>query len=163
MIEACHSVECAGWLQLRLVFWPHDSAKEHLAEMAIFLAEPHRFVQFIAYNEANKPVGLFEAALRSDYVNGTNSSPVAFLESVFVLPEERRQGVAHALVGAVESWARDQGCTEFASDASTENLESYKFHRSLGFEETERVVYFKKILAPSQTALADPCAFNGRT
>ncbi|WP_405045763.1 aminoglycoside 6'-N-acetyltransferase [Pseudomonas aeruginosa] len=148
MIEACHSVECPGWLQLRLAFWPHDSAEEHLAEMATIVAEPDRFAQFVAYNEANKPVGLVEAALRSDYVNGTNSTPVAFLEGVFVLPEERRRGIAHALVGAVESWARDRGCTEFASDASTENLESHKFHHSLGFEETERVVYFKKVLAP---------------
>jgi aminoglycoside 6'-N-acetyltransferase I len=148
MIEACHTIECSGWLELRLVFWPHDSAEEHLAEMATFVAEPDRFAQFIAYDEANKPVGFVEAALRSDYVNGTNLSPVAFLEGVFVLPEERRRGIAHALVGAVESWARDRVCTEFASDASTENPESHRFHHSLGFEETERVVFFKKVLGP---------------
>nr|WP_085334908.1 aminoglycoside N-acetyltransferase AAC(6')-Id [Klebsiella pneumoniae] len=148
MIEACHSVECPGWLQLRFLLWPQDSADEHLAEMAIFVAEPNRFAQFIAYDEANKPLGFVEAALRSDYVNGTNSSPVAFLEGVYVLPEARRRGIAHALVGAVEIWARNRACTEFASDASTDNPESHRFHQSLGFKETERVVYFRKMLAP---------------
>jgi aminoglycoside 6'-N-acetyltransferase I len=148
MIAACSSIECPGWLDLRLALWPHDSAKEHLAEMAAFVAEPNRFAQFVAYNETSKPVGFIEAALRSDYVNGTTSSPVAFLEGVFVLPEQRRRGIARALASAVEAWARDQGCTEFASDASTENLESHKLHCSLGFVETERVVYFKKVLAP---------------
>ena len=147
MIAACRSVESPGWLALRLALWPDSSAEEHLAEMAACLAEPHRFAQFIAYNETSKPVGLAEAALRSDYVNGTSSSPVAFLEGIFVPPEERRRGVARALVRAVESWARDRGCTEFASDASIDNLQSHQLHASLGFVETERVVYFKKVLA----------------
>lgn len=147
MIAACRSVECPGWLALRLALWPDSSAEEHLAEMAACLAEPHRFAQFIAYNETSKPVGLAEAALRSDYVNGTSSSPVAFLEGIFVPPEERRRGVARALVRAVETWARDRGCTEFASDASIDNLQSHQLHASLGFVETERVVYFKKVLA----------------
>ena len=147
MIAACRSVECAGWLDLRQGLWPDSSAQEHLAEMAALLAEPHRFAQFIAYNETSTPVGLVEAALRSDYVNGTTSSPVAFLEGIFVVPEERRCGVARALVGAVETWARDRGCTEFASDASVDNLQSHQLHDALGFVETERVVYFKKVLA----------------
>ncbi len=147
MIAACLSVECPGWLALRLALWPDSSAEEHLAEMAALLAEPQRFAQFIAYNETSKPVGLAEAALRSDYVNGTSSSPVAFLEGIFVPPEERRRGVARALVRAVETWARDRGCTEFASDASIDNLQSHQLHASLGFVETERVVYFKKVLA----------------
>lgn len=147
MIAACRSVECPGWLALRLALWPDSSAEEHLAEMAALLAEPQRFAQFIAYNETSKPVGLAEAALRSDYVNGTSSSPVAFLEGIFVPPEERRRGVARALVRAVETWARDRGCTEFASDASIDNLQSHQLHASLGFVETERVVYFKKVLA----------------
>ena len=56
-------------------------------------------------------------------------------------------GVAAALIRAVEDWGRQKGCTEFASDALLTNLNSHTMHRALGFEETERVVYFRRKLA----------------
>jgi aminoglycoside 6'-N-acetyltransferase I len=46
----------------------------------------------------------------------------------------------------VENWAREGGFTELGSDCGLENLPSQDFHRALGFEETERVVYFRKEL-----------------
>jgi len=100
----------------------------------------------IAGHLAGKPVGLAEAAMRTDYVNGTAASPVAFLEGIYVLPDARRQGVAAALVDAVCRWARECGCRELASDALLENERSHAVHRALGFEETERVVFFRKPL-----------------
>jgi aminoglycoside 6'-N-acetyltransferase I len=148
MIEPCTSVEQPGWLPLREALWPHCSDAEHLAEMAEFLAQPERFVQFVAYTEAHQPIGFVEASLRSDYVNGTSSSPVAFLEGLYVAPTHRCRGVARRLVAAVSEWATMRGCHEFASDAALDNELSHRVHRSLGFVETERVVYFRKALAP---------------
>jgi len=145
MIKACASVEQPGWLELRQVLWPHDTREQHLAEMAAFLDEPQRFAQFVAYS-AGQPVGFVEAAVRSDYVNGTRSSPVAFLEGIYVLPEARRRRVAASLVLAVAEWARSVGCVEFASDAALDNVVSHAVHRALGFAETERVVFFRKEL-----------------
>ena len=68
------------------------------------------------------------------------------MEGIYVDPQIRRQGVARALVDAVEEWGRKIGCREFASDALLENTSSHSMHRGLGFEETERVVYFRKQL-----------------
>jgi aminoglycoside 6'-N-acetyltransferase I len=34
-----------------------------------------------------------------------------------------------------------------ASDALLENTDSHAMHRALGFEEAERVVYFRKLLS----------------
>jgi aminoglycoside 6'-N-acetyltransferase I len=113
--------------------------------MTAQLANPRRFAAFVAYSDAN-PAGLAEAALRSDYVNGTHSSPVAFLEGIYVHPDARRRGVAAKLVEAVGRWARECGCSELASDALLENEASHALHRALGFEETERVVFFRKPL-----------------
>jgi aminoglycoside 6'-N-acetyltransferase I len=115
--------------------------------MAEHVASPQRFADFVAYSPAGEPAGLAEAALRRDYVNGTASTPVAFLEAIYVRPEARRQGIAASLVGAVERWARGCGCRELASDALLENHVSHAVHRALGFEETERVVFFRKKLA----------------
>jgi aminoglycoside 6'-N-acetyltransferase I len=98
----------------------------------------------LAKTDSGKAVGFAEAALRVDYVNGTDSSPVAFLEGLYVAPGSRRAGVARALVAAVEQWARREGCSELASDCLLENIDAHEVHRALGFGETERVVYFRK-------------------
>jgi aminoglycoside 6'-N-acetyltransferase I len=115
--------------------------------MGEFLARPESFVQFVAYAESHEPVGLVEASLRNGYVNGTESSPLAFLEGLYVTPTHRRRGVARRLVAAVAEWAVSRGCREFASDAALQNELSHAVHRSLGFVETERVVYFRKALS----------------
>lgn len=146
MIRECTSPEQPGWLELRLVLWPHDDRAAHLVEMARFCAEPGRFGQFIAYSKQGETRGLIEVALRTDYVNGTQSSPVAFLEAIYVVPEVRRRGVARSLVRTAEQWALSRGCTEFASDAFIENHSSHAMHRAFGFQETERVVFFRKLL-----------------
>jgi aminoglycoside 6'-N-acetyltransferase I len=84
--------------------------------------------------------------VRADYVNGTNSSPVAFLEGLYVVPEARRKGIAASLVSAVSQWAHSVGCRELASDALLENETSHAVHRALGFQETERVIFFRRTL-----------------
>jgi len=147
VIEPCRSVQTPGWLALRLALWPQDREQEHLAEMASFLSEPQGFAQYVAYTESGRPVGFVEIALRHDYVNGTSTSPVAFLEGIYVAADSRRQGIARSLIKVAESWARGQGCSEFASDASIDNVVSHKMHRALGFEESQRVVYFRKSLS----------------
>ena len=145
-IKPCTSVEQAGWLQLRMALWPADRA-DHLQEMQELCAQAGRYAQFLAYSALGEPQGLVEVALRSDYVNGTESSPVGFLEGLYVAPAFRKQGIAAMLVKTAEQWAREQGCTEMASDALLDNTASQAMHRALGFVETERVVYFRKPLS----------------
>lgn len=45
-----------------------------------------------------------------------------------------------------ESWARERGFSELASDTEIENEISLSVHRSCGFSETERLVKLKKPL-----------------
>lgn len=135
-----------AWLHLRQQLWPHCTEAQHRTEMEEFLAAPSRFAQFICFDERGKPRGFAEASIRSDYVNGTARSPVAFLEGIFVEPESRQAGIARELVDAVSAWARRQGVTELASDANLANSLSHTVHRALGFEETERVIFFRKPL-----------------
>ena len=145
-IERCGSLDQPGWLDLRLALWADASADEHRGHMAILLAQPERFLQLMVYDEARQPVGFIEGSLRSDYVNGTESSPVGFVEGIYVVPPWRRQGIARQLFAAIGDWARARGCRELASDALIDNEASQRAHRALGFRETERVVYFTKLL-----------------
>ena len=145
-IERCSSLEQPGWLDLRLALWTDATADEHRGYMAIALAQPERFLQLMMYDGNRQPVGFIEGSIRMDYVNGTESSPVGFVEGVFVVPAWRRRGVARQLYAAIADWARARGCRELASDALIDNEASQRAHRALGFRETERVVYFTKEL-----------------
>jgi aminoglycoside 6'-N-acetyltransferase I len=138
--------QMTGWRQMRQALWPEMTEVENLHETEAMMTATSRFFVRIALNTQDNPTGFVEATLWTDYVNGCATSPVAFLEGIYVEPEVRRQGIARALVGAVEEWGRKMDCREFASDALLENSDSHAMHRALGFEETERVVYFRKDL-----------------
>ena len=144
-VEPLTSLPNEAWLTLRTELWPHCSEAEHLEEMSAFIGEPDRYVQFIAYDD-RKAVGLVEAAVRHDYVNGAETSPIVFLEGIYVMPQARRRGIARQLVAQVAHWARAGGLRELASDARLENTLSHAMHEALGFEETERLVFFRMLL-----------------
>jgi aminoglycoside 6'-N-acetyltransferase I len=110
----------------------------------------------LALTSAGAAVGFVEASKRSDYVNGTASSPVAFLEGLYVAPAARRRGVARALVEAVVAWALGQGLTELASDSLIDNVAAHEAHRRLGFQETERVVCFLRSLGRTDGGVPAP-------
>jgi aminoglycoside 6'-N-acetyltransferase I len=145
-IERCSSLDQPGWLDFRLALWPDATADDHRGYMAISLAQPERFLQLMMYDPQHQPIGFIEGSIRGDYVNGTETSPVGFVEGVYVAPAWRRMGVARQLFAAIGDWARARGCRELASDALLENETSQRAHRALGFKETERVVYFAKKL-----------------
>ena len=98
---------------------------------------------FLAWQDA-RPVGFAQCQLRHDYVEGTESSPVGYLEGIFIAESHRRQGVAKSLLAACEGWARERGCREFASDCQLDNVQSLQFHLNVGFKEANRIICFTK-------------------
>jgi aminoglycoside 6'-N-acetyltransferase I len=146
LIRSAAPGDLDGWATLRAALWPEDTIGEHRVELADALASEGDFAAFIAEASDHLIVGFVEASLRHDYVNGCETSPVAFVEGLYVRPEFRKSGVGLALCDAVADWGRRRGCSELASDALADNLESQAFHQAIGFEETERVVYFRKPL-----------------
>ena len=58
----------------------------------------------------------------------------------------RRRGYAAQLLSACESWAKEKGCREFASECELTNTGSLNFHLSLGFQEANRIICFTKKL-----------------
>ncbi|KKB12685.1 aminoglycoside 6'-acetyltransferase [Devosia geojensis] len=143
---AC-AADDADWLAMRNALWPRSRDDEHRADIEAYDETARSPICLIARDEAGVALGFAEAALRHDYVNGCKTSPVAFLEGIYVRPQARGRGVARKLVVEVEAWALGLGCTEFASDAALDNVESHAMHKALGFTETQRVVYFRKLLS----------------
>lgn len=100
-------------------------------------------VCFIKYVD-HKEVGFAQCQLRNDYVEGTDTSPVGYLEGIFVEKEYRHKGYAKELLAKCEQWAKEKHCTEFASDCEIDNDISFAFHLSMGFEEANRIICFRK-------------------
>ncbi len=146
-IDRCSPEDFGAWLPLRLQLWPDQTGDENRAE-ALAVMESEDSAGFIAKADDGDALGFAEVALRYDHVNGCGRPPVAFLEGIYVVPDRRGEGIALALVKAVESWAAVKGVTELASDVLLGNEPSQAMHEALGFNETERVVYYRKPLLP---------------
>lgn len=121
-----------------------SDAAELTPELASAMASDQQAV-FLAWAE-DVPAGFAQCSLRHDYVEGTSSSPVGYLEGIYVSPTHRRQGIAAALSAHCQAWARAKGCSEFASDCPLDNTDSAAFHLALGFTEANRIVCFTRRL-----------------
>ena len=138
--------------ELAVLMWTEHTVEGLTAEFAeilqadgaVFLAEGTGDETETAAEP--RAIGFAQCQLRHDYVEGTETSPVGYLEGIFVREEYRRQGLAKQLLAACERWAEEQGCTEFASDCELTNTASQEFHKKLGFAEANRVVCFVKPL-----------------
>lgn len=130
--------------ELACRLWPDNTVDEMCSEMGENLSKPDAAI-FLAYAE-KVPIGFAQCQLRHDYVEGTDSSPVGYLEGIYVTESYRHHGIAKRLLHACEAWAKEQGCTEFASDCELDNTQSLQFHLNVGFEEANRIICFTKKL-----------------
>lgn len=135
----------AEWLRLRQGLFEDSTEAEHKQEMAEILAEVDGCVLVAERPSSSHLAGYLQVGTRK-YAEGCTTSPVAYLEEWFVDADVRRQGVGRLLIAAAEAWARQNGCTELASDATLDNEISLASHLALGFTEVERQINFIKKL-----------------
>ncbi len=131
-----------AWGALRHALWPHEAAAALTAELDGLV--PGELWGAGAF-DGDRLAGFAEAAERARG-DGCDTAPLAWLEGVYVLPPYRRRGLGRRLVGAVEEWAHGRGFAELGSDAELGNMVSRLSHARWGFEETERVVMFRRVL-----------------
>ncbi|MEK4424242.1 aminoglycoside 6'-N-acetyltransferase [Solibacillus sp. FSL K6-1523] len=130
--------------ELAVALWPDNDMAELAEEMKTIIMQSDAMIM-LAYNE-RKAIGFAQCQIRNDYVEGTSTSPVGYLEGVYVKDAFRKQGLARKLIVACEQWAKGQGCSEFASDCELHNEESLAMHIRLGFIEANRIICFTKQL-----------------
>ncbi|MGL5415982.1 MAG: aminoglycoside 6'-N-acetyltransferase [Clostridium sp.] len=129
---------------LALLLWPHSSLKSHEKTFEKILTSDKDAV-FIYFIDKS-PIGFAHVSLRYDYVEGTKTSPVGYLEGIFIKDTYRNNGFAKELLLVSQNWTKSKGCLEFASDCELDNLDSFKFHLKLGFSEANKIICFKKNL-----------------
>ena len=144
MIKKAEINEARELASLAMQLWSNHDLEDLETEFRE-LARNKEAACFIEYVD-DKPIAFAQCQLRHDYVEGTASSPVGYLEGIFVAEGYRKQGFATELLSECEKWAKGKGCTEFASDCELDHADSLRVHMALGFEEANRIVCFRKEL-----------------
>ena len=144
MIREAKNEDLAALAGLAASLWPHHAPDELAREFSGMLTDGD--VRFFLQCEGDVPVGFAQCQLRNDYVEGCGTSPVGYLEGIYVANEYRHRGYASELLRACEKWSKSNGCREFASDCELNNTASHGFHMNTGFEEANRIICFKKRL-----------------
>lgn len=96
-------------------------------------------------------VGFIEVSLRN-VVDGCLGGPVGYIEGIYLVPSWRGLGLGPGMIEAVSEWFRSQGCRDMATDAELENSEAQEFWSDLGFEETWRIVQYRRSLGEPEAA-----------
>jgi aminoglycoside 6'-N-acetyltransferase I len=136
--------------KMRALLWAEASIEEHRKELEAVL----RFRMYgtlpmtilVAQDESEALTGFIEVGLRSHADGCDPAHPVGFVEGWFVHEASRKQGIGSALMRSAESWARNQGCREMASDTWIDDETSLHSHQALGFEVVDRCIHFRKAL-----------------
>lgn len=129
---------------LAVLLWNSSSVHELINEFSEIISKGTAQI-FLKY-ENEIPVGFAQCQLRHDYVEGTETTPVGYLEGVFVKDTYRKKGYAKELLAECERWAKAKGCVEFASDCEIDNVDSFQFHKAMKFTEANRIICFTKKL-----------------
>jgi aminoglycoside 6'-N-acetyltransferase I len=130
----------AVWLAKRVALWPTEDHAE-LAREIVGLASREDFAAFGAMLGNGRCIGFIEVGERA-YAEGCTSSPVGYVEGLWVDEDVRLHGIARGLMETAADWSRSRGYTEMASDTTLDNTASQEMHARLGFTETERLVTF---------------------
>jgi aminoglycoside 6'-N-acetyltransferase I len=133
------------WFRLRSQLWDETPEEDHKGEMMDIMENSDTQFVGVADVGGGRLAGFIEASIRP-YVDDCASENVGYLEGWYVEAPYRGQGIGSKLVGSSEEWARSRGCIEMASDSEVDNAESIAAHDELGYEETSRLVHFRKDL-----------------
>lgn len=106
--------------------------EDMLAVLVRALEEP-TYTGFIARNSAGKGIGYL--GLNSRFAIYASGKFLQITE-LFVKPEERRQGIARALITAAENEAKAQGVNaiELGAPRQETHPQTHAFYKSLGYQ-----------------------------
>lgn len=140
----CRKQAANNVAKLACKLWQGSDFDELKADFQGIVTRKNEIV-FTAYIDG-RMIGFVHCNLRKEYVEGTESCPVAYLEGIYVEQEFRNVGVATYLISYCEKWAKEKGCTELASDCDIENISSRKMHESNNFKGVSKLVHYVKEL-----------------
>jgi aminoglycoside 6'-N-acetyltransferase I len=145
IVRPVEKTDWQEWLRMRRLLWPSTSLAEHEDEMGAYFMRGEGLLSWVAERSDKRLIGFLEASIR-EVAEDCKTRNVGYVEGWYVEPDFRRTGVGRLLVSHATQWARAHGCKEMGSDCELDNELSVKAHLGLGFEETSRLIHFRKRL-----------------
>ena len=132
------------WKRLRQSVYKGLEESFHDEEMEI-LFRSSEATSFLGLSDDGEAIGMLELSLRN-FVDGCLGGPIGYIEGIYLAPDCRGQGLGREMIEFAAEWFLSKGCREMAADSELENTSAQQFFVGNGFEETFRVVEFKKAL-----------------
>ncbi|MDJ1503282.1 aminoglycoside 6'-N-acetyltransferase [Xanthocytophaga agilis] len=129
--------------QMGLDLWPDNEYEELKHDFLELLQTPENHVIYL-FSHQGENVAFLHLSIRTDYVEGSDSTPTGYVEGIYVKPAFRRMRISQALFQHGEKWLKDKGCHQVGSDIYIDNQASYDFHTNMGFKESARLIAFIK-------------------
>ncbi len=142
MIKEANLTDLNVLIELARKIWLDSTVKE-LNKLFTEVIRSNKEAIFVVL-EVDKIIGFAYFSIRHNYVEGTNSTPVGYLEGIYIMPRFRKLGFGRMLIDKGIDWAREKGCQQMGSDCELDNNNSIVFHKKSGFKEVNRIVCFVK-------------------
>ncbi len=130
-------------LKMAKDLWKDDFSEKEMRNFFKEALNSDKFNVLLHFSE-NIVTGFIFLSLRTDYVEGSNSSPTGYIEGIYVKQDFRKSGIAKKLLIEGEKWVKQEGCTQLGSDTYIDNRMSIDFHIKSEFKEAGRLVTFIK-------------------
>jgi aminoglycoside 6'-N-acetyltransferase I len=141
-IEQLSEKNLKNLIDLILELWPECDYNEEFISYQAFV-DSENDVCYLA-QVSGTYVGFIHVSIRTNYVEGANDLPIAYIEAIYVNPNHQRLRIGEFLVKMGVDWAKQKGCKQLGSDTEIYNSKGIDFHKKIGFEEVNRVVCFIK-------------------
>lgn len=90
----------------------------------------------------DKVIAFVNTSIRNDYVEGSDSSKVGYIEGIYVSEKYRRMKIARELINTCVVYFKEIGVTQIGSDTELENKQSQNFHKAIGFKEVSTIKHY---------------------
>ena len=131
-------------IQMMLELWPESTWEDELS-FCEDIIRGNKYDLFLLKTDEIY-VGFLLLSLRTDWVEGAENFPIAYIEGIYIRSQYKRRGFGRFLVQKAEEWARSKGSDQLGSDVEIGNRASIEFHNNMGFKEENRVICYMKNL-----------------
>ena len=121
MIVNCDHDNLDAWLALRSALWPTCLRKNTAQKCAKYWLRRTTPRVYGGGGWTALSLALLISRCATIMSTVANRRRVAFLEDLYRRTRARRQGWAARLIAQVQEWAKQQGCSELASDTDIAN------------------------------------------
>ncbi len=126
--------------ELGVALWPNNEYDSLQSDFEYIIG--HLLNRVYLAKSDEDYIGFIHLAIRKGFVEGANSSPVGYVEGIYVKPEFRKMGVAKALYNAGVQWVKSKKCYQVGADLGLNNETCPDFYVNMGFDEVNRIICY---------------------